>query len=225
VAWRRGLRYGVGAAIEHDAFFRNRHFNTIVDVGGNRGQFVLVMKKNFPKAKVFSFEPLNKPFKKFNQLFANDNSVVAFNAAIGPTKGVAEIHVSARDDSSSLLPISDLQNEMFPGTSAVSKESIDTGPLSQFVKGSQIISPALLKLDVQGFELNALIGCNDLIHKFDMVYCECSFVELYVGQALAADIINYMNERSFVLRGFNNAAYDLQGNTVQADFVFVKSKI
>jgi FkbM family methyltransferase len=221
--WRRGLYHGVGAAIEHDAYFKHFNFRTIVDVGANAGQFSLVMKKNFPRANIYSFEPLPKPFKKFLSVFENDSNVKVFNSAIGPHVTDTEIHVSGRDDSSSLLPISDLQNQIFPGTAAVRTEKILMGPLSEYLSEDQIKGPSLLKLDVQGFELDALKGCLVFIRTFDMVYCECSFVELYVGQALACEVISYMSECGFRLEGLQNVAYDHEGKTVQADCIFINN--
>ena len=33
----------------------------------------------------------------------------------------------------------------------------------------------LLKIDVQGFELEVLQGCETIVTNFDYIYCECSF--------------------------------------------------
>ena len=223
VVWRRGLYHRVGAAIEHDAFFKHFDFRTIVDIGANTGQFSLVMRKNFPQADIYSFEPLQKPFKRFVKLFENDRNVKAFNNAIGPYVTDTEINVSARDDSSSVLPISDLQNQIFPGTAAVRTEKILMGPLNDYLREDEIKGPSLLKLDVQGFELDALKGCQEFLRRFDMVYCECSFVELYVGQAFASEVISYMSGSNFRLEGCNNVAYDHEGKTVQADCIFINN--
>jgi len=64
--------------------------------------------------------------------------------------------VSASDDSSSLLPISQVQERLFPGTREVRTETIRVGHLADYVSPEEIVPPALLKLDVQGFELGAL---------------------------------------------------------------------
>jgi len=62
-----------------------------------------------------------------------------------------------------------------------------------------IRDPALLKLDVQGFELSALQGCGRLLERFRYVYVEASFIELYVGQALATEVIGFLFSRGFNL--------------------------
>jgi hypothetical protein len=45
---------------------------------------------------------------------------------------------------------------------------------------------------------------------------------LYAGQKLAADVMVWLAERGFVLKGMYNASYDKNGLAVQADFLFEK---
>jgi hypothetical protein len=128
--------------------------------------------------------------------------------------------VSRRDDSSSLLPITKAQDRLFPGTAEARTESISIGRLADFVATNRIKSPALLKLDVQGFELSALQGCEDFVCRFEWLYVECSFAELYEGQALAEEVIAWLRPRGFSLNGVYNMSYDGDGRAIQADFLF-----
>ena len=95
-------------------------------------------------------------------------------------------------------------------------------PLREFILAEDIRPPALLKLDVQGYELEALRGCEDMLDQFAYVYAECSFVELYAGQALADEVIAWLRERGFRLRGVHNMDYDRGGRAIQADFLFAR---
>jgi hypothetical protein len=141
-------------------------------------------------------------------------------AAIGPSDTQGVMHLSAKDDSSSLLPISSLQEQTFPGTGEIGEVTVRVATLAAFMNEEDIVEPALLKLDVQGYELDALRGCESLIANFKWVYCECSFVELYSGQALAGDVIFWLHQNEFEIAGIFNAAYDQIGRAVQADFLF-----
>lgn len=224
-AYRRALiRHGVAAAVEHSALLRACQSRTVVDVGANRGQFALVSRQVFPNSQILSFEPLPGPAARFRSLFAADAGVSLHEAAIGPESGTSTIHISRRDDSSSLLPITDTQVSLFPGTAEAGTATIKVGPLREFVKEERIQAPALLKIDVQGYELQALRGCESLLHRFGHVYVECSFVELYAGQALAHEVVAWLEARGFRLSGTHNMTRDASGSEVQADFLFTANR-
>lgn len=219
---RGALRKGVAAAIEHEPLLRSLACKYVVDIGANKGQFALVARACFQAAKIVSFEPLQRPSAIFREVFAGDANVQLHEVAIGPQATSTLIHVSHRDDSSSLLPIADAQNALFPGTAEARTESIKAGPLREFISSSDVVAPALLKLDVQGYELQALMGCEELLSSFSWVYVECSFLELYTGQALAHEIIHWLAQRHFTLAGVYNVTYTREGIAVQADFLFQK---
>lgn len=224
--WREALRrHRVAAGVEHARILHKLGpARMVVDIGANRGQFALAVRNEYPEAQILSFEPLVVPAAIFQEVFQGDERVRLVQAAIGPERGEAPIHISARDDSSSLLPISNLQSETFPGTEEVGSSTIQVGPLDSFVMAEALTAPALLKLDVQGYEYQALQGCESLLHCFAYVYCECSFVELYYGQKLVADVIDWLAARGFRLRGMYNAFYDPQGVAIQADFLFSREE-
>jgi len=224
--WREALRRcRVAAGVEHAQMLRSLGpIRLVVDIGANRGQFALVARNEYPRAQIISFEPLAGPAAIFQKVFLRDERVRLVQAAIGPEQGDVSIHISARDDSSSLLPISNLQSETFLGTEEVGTAMIPVGPLDSFVTAEELASPAVLKLDVQGYEYQALQGCESLLRRFVYVYCECSFVELYSGQKLAADVMAWLAARGFRLQGMYNAFYDPQGVAIQADFLFVQGE-
>jgi len=219
--YRRAFRRGrVAAAVEHERLLKTFDFRTVVDIGANRGQFALVARHCFPAARIISFEPLAGPASQFRTVLDDDPHVTLHPIAIGPTAGAASMHVAAEDDSSSLLPITALQQSLFTGTNEVGRETIHVEPLSGRVSAEDLTPPALLKIDVQGYELSALKGCEALLGGFAQVYVECSFVELYEGQALAAEVVAYLREKDFGLRGVYNTYYDAGGRAIQADMLF-----
>ena len=221
-AWRDALlRHRVAAGVEHARVLRNLgSVGTVVDIGANRGQFALAARHVFPQARIVSFEPLAGPAALWRAVFAGDTRATLVEAAVGPEPGEAQIHLSARDDSSSLLPITARQNTLFPGTAEAGTATIRVVRLADALPAADIEAPALLKLDVQGFELQALAGCEALLDRFDWVYVECSFVELYAGQAFADEVIAWLRERRLRLTGVYHMADDGDGRAVQADFLF-----
>lgn len=219
----RALHNGVAAAIEHQRLLNSINCSTIVDIGANRGQFALVARHCFPNSIIISFEPLSEPAGKFRKVFQKDEKTILHQAAIGLCSEVRTMHVSQCDDSSSLLPISPVQTTIFPGTEEISTVKVRVAPLEEFLSADELRAPAMLKFDVQGFEYEALVGCESLLQHFVFVYCECSFLELYSGQKLAYEIIDWLSARGFSLVGIYNPYYDRLGKAVQADFLFSRT--
>lgn len=219
----KALLKGVAAGSEHKKILKGLTFRHIVDIGANRGQFALVARECFPYAQIDSFEPLEEARSVFENIFSGDKLTKIHPYAIGPSEGKAVIHIAKADDSSSLLPISSLQERLFPGTGEKETRIIQVLPLEHTLRPHEIFRPALLKLDVQGYELQALEGCKGLLDSFSHAYVECSFVELYIGQALADEVIAWMRDHKFRLEGIYNPVYDTLGKSVQADFLFVRT--
>jgi FkbM family methyltransferase len=217
------VRARVFASTEHDRVIDELELGTVVDIGANRGQFALCARRLYPRAKIFSFEPLLKPAETYRRVFGKDSRVRLFNNAIAPQAGSAAMHVSRWDVSSSLLPFAQAQHDNFPFTEESRRETVSVATLSDCIDRNSIEGTALLKLDVQGYELAALHGCEDLLARFKYVYVEASFIELYVGQALATDVIAYLFAKGFKLICVANLSSGNARRPVQGDFLFSSS--
>ncbi len=221
--YRRALlRARVFASTEHDRILAGLELNTVVDIGANRGQFALCIRRLYPQAQIFSFEPLRKPARSWMRNFSADTRARLFNKAIALQSGSATMHVSRWDVSSSLLPFAQAQHDNYPLTEEASREVVETATLEACVDEHMIQDPALMKLDVQGFELSALQGCALLLGRFKYVYVEASFVELYLGQALASEVIEFLFSRGFKLMCVANLSRGASARPIQADFLFAK---
>jgi hypothetical protein len=113
-------------------------------------------------------------------------------------------------------------NHLFPRTEKVGSISVPVNRLEAFLSPAEILDPALLKIDVQGGELDVLRGCETLLDRFRHIYVELSFAELYAGQPLCHEVIQYLEEWEFHLTGVNNVVYDRMGMPIQADFLFTR---
>jgi FkbM family methyltransferase len=217
----RSLIRGVAASAEHFMVLKSLGpIDTIIDIGANRGQFSLAARYSFPKATIFAFEPLPTPFEICRNVFASDEGTIVFNTAVGVEQSTAVIHVSGRDDSSSLLPITNTQEQIFPGTGEIGTANIRVDRLDSLLAHNNLSKKTLLKIDVQGYEAQVLRGSEDLLNSVMLIYIECSFVELYKSQVLAHEVIDWLHQRDFMLTGVYNVALDENHHAVQADFLF-----
>ena len=142
--------------------------------------------------------------------------------AAGSEAGTAVLHVSRRDDSSSLLPITDRQVAFAPGSSERGRIEVEVRTLDEMA-GTTLLRPLVIKIDVQGGELQVLRGAERTLESADALLIECSFVELYAGQALAHQVIAYLAERGFRLAGAHDPEYGPDGRCIQADLFFERT--
>ncbi len=223
--WVRGLWHGVAAAVEHRRLPISRRTATVVDVGAHKGQFALYARELLPSAEVHCFEPLDEPRTILGRLFAEDSSVHVYPFALGASEGVADIFVSQRNDSSSLLRITEKQVSRFPGTELASVRSTTVQQLDVALRDALLKKPVLLKIDVQGSELDVLKGGTNVLRACSQVLVECSFVELYDRQPLFDVIYTHLAERGFVLSAANCSARDAMGAWLQADILFQSTQM
>lgn len=218
--FRRGLVHRVAATIEHSEIPFSEDFATVIDVGAHRGQFALFALDHFPRASLYCFEPLPASYATLQQITARYPRARAFECALGRERGSSELHVSRLSDSSSLLPIAPRYTAAFPGTDEVATAWASVERLDDVIEVESLTLPCLVKLDVQGGELDALRGAVGTLSRTSELLVECSFIEFYRGQALASEVISFLHRAAFDLVGVFGLKRDRAGRCLQADMLF-----
>jgi FkbM family methyltransferase len=218
--FRLGLRHGVGAAIEHRAALATLRVASVLDVGANRGQFALLALSLFPDAHVHAFEPTPRPLQRLRAWAAGEKRLTLHTVALGATSGEVLMHLSLSDDNSSLNQPTDRQLTEYPATPMVDSMMVPLARLDEILSPTDLVRPCLLKIDVQGHEMDVLQGCGSLLDHIDHLLVECTYVELYRGQALAHTLTAHLTERGFVQTGVSHAAHGMDGTLLQADLLF-----
>ena len=223
-AFRRALRLRVAAAVEHEDVPFKHDFASVIDVGAHHGQFALFAHHRFPRAQLFCFEPQPDARQIIRRVFPQPEPMKLFDVALGSDTAAAQaMHVSRADDSSSLLPITERYTTAFPGTDEVTSITVPVTRLDDALAEPAPARPCLLKIDVQGYELEVLRGGDRVLRDVDEVFVECSFVELYTGQALAGELIAHLWSKGFRLTGVFCIKRDMAGRCLQADILFERS--
>jgi FkbM family methyltransferase len=201
---RAALKLGVAPSVEH------RHLSElpikhVIDIGANRGQFSLFAHTAFGTRRIDAFEPLPECADVIRSILP---FVSVHEVALTDSEGIQEFHISKADDSSSLRGITNNQTRYFPGTEEIATRSVPATRFDTWASGRTIGRPSLAKLDVQGSELNVIRGMGSAIDQIDYLYAELSFIELYEGQALAGEIVTYMNGLGYELAGVYHVRAD-----------------
>lgn len=220
--WRPLMR-GTAASMEHLAALRRLDVKTVIDVGANKGQFSVLCRDLFPGVAIVAFEPLPDVARQCARALGGDR-VQIYAHALGARDSRSQFYVTERSDSSSLL-IPGAAQERAYGSRVAEAMDVEVRRLDHVLTPAQIAGPALMKLDVQGAERDVLEGCGRLLQDIDYIYLEGSFVELYEGQPLIADIIAFLHGQGFAFRGIYNTSYTRDYGTTQADFLFERIRL
>jgi FkbM family methyltransferase len=162
--------------------------DTVVDCGANIGCFALYMSSLAPGIRLFCFEPGAKTFERLQfNIAANrlQNQVAAFRAAIWDREAIQELRLVSVSGDASIFTRPDhptLSTQLVPCISlpkAFSKYGVE--------------EVDLLKIDVEGSELEILRGASDLDWgRVRRVVMEChDFIRPGVGCQVVALLAKY----------------------------------
>ena len=139
----------------------DRDVRLCVDVGGNVGNYTAALLKRFPEARVVTFEPSSTNIALLRDRFGSEPRVTLVPAAVSSTAGEAQLFSDVPGSGLGSLTKRDLShlNLSFEET-----ESVQTIRLEDYwrdtLQGQRI---DILKLDIEGHELDALQGAGEAI--------------------------------------------------------------
>jgi FkbM family methyltransferase len=194
----------------------------VYDIGANVGTWSLLVKALFPQVQVQAFEPIEKHQIKFLENTRYLNNIQLHNIALGSEEGSAIVKITDFSDASSMLELSE-EGKCRWNLNKVDEKKVQLSTLDSWVIKNQIPWPDIIKMDVQGYEIEVLKGSSQCLKHAKAVFSEVSFQEFYQRQALFHNLVTYMAEHGFKIYAFDHA---ITGGTrlFQADALFVSDR-
>ncbi len=177
------------------ALIDQRGVELVVDVGANTGQFGQSLRAVGYQGEIVSFEPMQVAFAALQENTQAEGNWHARKLALGGTAGELEINIAANSYSSSLLPMEQAHLDAAPESAIVGTETVKVSTLDrEFASETR---KSLLKIDTQGYEGEVLDGLGAFESCVDAIAIELSFVELYSGQPLYAQMFERLITMGF----------------------------
>ena len=222
--WFKGMINGIYATVELEKLVKDiKAPETIIDIGSNKGQFILLIEKLFPNKVVYSFEPINEMINKQKKFFEYNKNLIFHNIALGSSIASKDLLITNRMDSSSFLKV-EVDTGKSNNYTVVEKRNIKVSTLDDIFLNENISHPILIKMDVQGYELEVLKGANDLLKKTDYLLLEVSESEMYQNQPTEKIIVEYLKNFNFEIYRSNDWLKIQNTNFNQRDIIFQKKK-
>ena len=152
---------------------------TIFDIGANKGQSIKFFRKVFYQPKIYAFEPSEKSFTVLAKLLAkiNCNEVTIYRKGVGDKVENRDFFESTLSETSTfILPKRNsrylkkkqlLLLERYEKSFKISLTQMTT--IDTIVKNSGIDRIHILKIDVEGFEFQVILGAFEFLKEKGVV--------------------------------------------------------
>jgi FkbM family methyltransferase len=189
---------------------------TVVDVGAYQGEWTRLVKEIFPAARVLMVEPQTGKQAALRQVCdAYPGEVVLSSELLGPEDG-RTVEFAEMETGSSVY------EERSPVAREKTRRTVAT--LDSVVRSAGWSEVDLLKLDVQGYELEVLKGAASVLPTCEFVLMEASLIPVNQGCPLIAEVIGYMAGAGFRLLDFCSQIRRRDGALWQTDLMFVNER-
>ena len=152
----------------------------VVDVGANQGNYTKEAVHINPGLKVYAFEPHPITFSVMTGNLAGYRNVALINKGLSSTRGVLTLYDYPNQDGSAHASLfEDVITEIHGSGVAVAHE-VELITLDEFVASEQIAEISLLKIDVEGNELEVLRGAINTLSQDKIKAIHFEFNEMNV---------------------------------------------
>lgn len=200
------------------------HPHVVFDVGAHEGWFLHSWKDWCPQAEIHAFEPAIEAYENGRALYGGDPSIHYVNAGVGRAAGTLELNVmeESRVSNSFLRPVEETWRAIDYHTGAITRRTVNVIALDDYARA--IASIYLIKIDVQGFELEVLEGAKETLRRTDYVFVEAAIRPLYEGAPRFTQVHDFLDAHGFhliAMRAWHRGNLTL----VETDMLFRRNEL
>lgn len=218
------------SVFQFKSLFKNKDRLRIIDCGAYRGKFSQEFLRIYPNTQSLCIEPSQKSFLILSEKFKNQKNFILENKGLFSSNQKGILNINQSEKTNSLLNmdknIPKVQIKFHKNKNSKIIELVTLDFLLEkhnwFKKNAPKID--LLKIDVQGSELELLNGAKKTLKKTRYILIEIHFIRSYEKSPLFDEINRLLNEEGFTFKRFFDLVHDPKDRTrlIYGDALFSK---
>ena len=200
---------------------RERGFSPrgILDVGANRGDWSQMALWVFPSAKTVMIEPQDEVEPFLKKLADSDSRFRYFKCGAGREAG--ELFQTIWEDTYGSSFAVEKNEELIKSGKQRPTQIRTIDDILRELGDS--FHPDLVKIDIQGFEIEALMGGSALFERAELIILETSLLSRHATWPPTRQVIEFMGGKGFEIYDITSfLRKPSDGSLGQVDFAFVK---
>jgi FkbM family methyltransferase len=166
------------------------------DVGANIGDYTELLATHHPKAKIYCFEPNPNTFKKLAENCGDLATLI--NGGIGAEIGELKLYFESSDSTSVQASSNPEILNVIAKQSDLTSIDIKINTIDNYCLQNGIDSIDFLKIDIEGFELEALEGAKKLLSEKKIKLIQFEFNEVnIVKRRFLKDFYDFLPDFDF----------------------------
>lgn len=191
----------------------------IVDGGAHKGKWTKTVSEFYPNSKFILVEPNPTVYSKIDETLPKSIDYTIVKGALGAEKGTLQLNVWEGVDKD-LVGSSLCDHIRGDASTKVDCEVVTLDSLIDIYKEV----PNFVKLDLQGYEIQALAGAKEILKHTELMIIEFGLLDAYVDRTTVRDLVNLMHDNAYSLYDVIDFHYRPYDNALTGgDFIFVKN--
>jgi len=171
--------------------------SVVFDVGSHLGQTALHFRKSFPSASIHCFEPTVENFAKLKANTKGKRQIRINQLALGNARTTVTMRTGQSDQTNQVI-------RNYEKTAAIKEMPIvRMETIDSYMKDKGLSNIDLLKIDVEGYELEVLEGAEDALKRgrVKAVLAECDFDPKDTQHTYFNDLWDHLRSKNFSFFG------------------------
>lgn len=183
-------------------YLKKLNIERIIDIGAHKGEFLETMLNLESVKSFYAFEPQKDIFEILKKKFSENKKVILYNYAMDKEITNKSLQINKLSMTSTLAKINDkslyLKFKNFLTNSSsnfVNQYEVQTNTIDEIFKDINL-EKTLLKIDVEGFEMNVIEGSQMKLKEIPFILLENQFGNHYKNNNFN-DIIKLLSKQNF----------------------------